>query len=192
METFHFLRTCLGEKAFSKSNLNPLGCNVGPDLLLLPGRVWPHASPPFLCVPWLGAALSCPPTARLNRPSCLSPPDRLAAVIHWPATVGSWQGPHVSLGQHHHVGALPPGLVAPACSSSLSSSQARRRDPTTKGHVESTITTSMSGQQEEGTAGSVPPCPQAVSAGGQGPGHRHLPQELLLYQDPSISLRMLL
>lgn len=91
METFHFLGTCLGEKGFSKSNLTPLGCNVGPEpLLLLPRRVWPHAFPGFLCVPRLGGALSLSPQqAQLpltsSQPGCSNPQP----------TVGSWQGPHV-------------------------------------------------------------------------------------------------
>lgn len=60
METSHFSGTSLGEKGFSTSSLNPLGCNLWQNpslhhLLLLPRRVWPHPSPPFLCVPRLGS-----------------------------------------------------------------------------------------------------------------------------------------
>lgn len=46
--------------------------------------------------------------------------------------------------------------------------------------------------RKAGTAGDVPLPSWPVLAEVEGPGHRHLPGELLLYSDPSISSKMLL
>lgn len=102
-----------------------------------------HPLHSFVCHGW-GAALCLSPHSQNQQP------PRLDALIHNPlcSYCGVMAGSPCPLGtaqgQHHHVGTLPAGLVAPACSDApadpgaalpaqchrcLRSSRARRRDP---------------------------------------------------------------
>lgn len=201
METSHFSGTSLGEKGFSISSLNPLGSNVWPEPFIASPVAAAKKSlassiPSIPLCATAGELLSaCSPTARLNRPSSLPPP-----LIHNPlgSHCGSWQGPHVPLAQHCYVGTVPAGLVAPVladpgaalpvpCRRCLRSSQARRRDPNNQGicgkhHHHKRV-------RRDGTAGSVPPPPRAVSAEGHGPcspGATTLPGPFHHLQDAAV------
>lgn len=159
-------------------------------LLLLPRKVWPPLSPPLPSVPRLGAALSLSPTARLNRPSSLPPPQGVGALIHNPlgshcgVMAGSPCPPGTAQGQHHHLGALPAGPVAPACPGASAGTVSpvpeglpsrEDRPQQARDAWEAPSPHACQASRKEGTAGSVPPPPRAGSAEGQGSGHRHLP-----------------
>lgn len=189
VETFH----CPGEKGFSKSNLNTPGLQSGARIpccitccCCQEGFGLIHPLHSFVCRAW-GAALSPSPHSQTQQP------PRLGVLIHNPpgshcgVTAGSPCPPGTAQGQHHHVGTLPAGLVAPACSDAsadpgaavparchrcLRSSRARRRDP----NNQSTITASVSGQQEGGDSRECPT-----------PSPGRLPREPPLYREPPIS-----
>lgn len=116
METLHFPRDLSwGKRILQIQPERPWAAVWGQNpslhhLLLLPRKVWPPPSPPPLSVPGLGAAVSLSPTARLNRPSSLPPPQGLGALIHNP--LGSHCG--VTAGSPWHSSRSAPSPRGPS------------------------------------------------------------------------------
>lgn len=173
----------------------PLGCSLGPEPLVASpvaaakkGLASSVPSTPFCAT--AGGCSQPVPHSQAQPDQLPPPPQGVGALIHNPlgSLCGVMAGSPCPLGtaqgQHHHLGALPAGPVAPACPGASAGTvppvpeglpSREDRPQQARDAWEAPSPHACQASRKEGTAGSVPPPPRAGSAEGQGSGHRHLP-----------------